>query len=63
MAAPAFRSDKLMTAGSRLHAGNTLVDGIAASNFGNYLHLSAKDSEATRHAAGVGTEKMPISAT
>lgn len=33
-------------------AGNMLVDGIAASNFGTYHHLSAKDSEAARHAAG-----------
>jgi hypothetical protein len=38
--------------------GNTLVDGIAASNFGNYLQLSAKDSETTRHAAAAKARLM-----
>ena len=33
--------------------GNTIVDGVAASNFGDYLHLNAKDSEAARNAAGL----------
>lgn len=36
-----------------LLTGNTIVDGVAASNFGDYLDLSAKDSEATRHVAGL----------
>lgn len=41
------------------YAGNTIVDGVAASNFGHYLHLDAMGSEATRHAAGLATATRP----